>query len=321
MNTNTLYAPVVIPTLCRYEHFKRCLESLERCIGADKTDVYVGLDYPPSEKYRDGWERINSYLIEKENNNGFNHLFVRRRDHNCGVGGIGSNGALLLAEVKKVSDCYIFSEDDNEFGPCFLSYVNWGLDTYRYDERIIAICGYNEVCIEGTDYNVFAYPLFSAWGYGMWFEKRSKFIRYKDFTALEAQTKKFKFSLLWKAEFMHAYHVLRMLHRREFYGDSIIGCLPENERYCLFPVKSLVRNHGWDGSGLHGSRSRNDVQEARRRPIDMNLEFEPIIGDHLCRPELRCIYNQHYGRGEKIWKVLFRKSAFVLWKLTGINIC
>ena len=33
-----LYAPVVIPTLCRYEHFKACLESLSLCTGAENTD-------------------------------------------------------------------------------------------------------------------------------------------------------------------------------------------------------------------------------------------------------------------------------------------
>ena len=41
------YAPVIIPTLSRFEHFKRCWESLENCTGADKTEVFVALDYPP----------------------------------------------------------------------------------------------------------------------------------------------------------------------------------------------------------------------------------------------------------------------------------
>ena len=45
------FAPVLIPTLNRYEHFKRCLESLERCTWAEKTDVYVALDFPPSDKF------------------------------------------------------------------------------------------------------------------------------------------------------------------------------------------------------------------------------------------------------------------------------
>ena len=56
-----IYAPVIILTLNRFEKFKKCLESLEACTGADKTDVYVSLDYPPSEKYVEGWKKIDSY--------------------------------------------------------------------------------------------------------------------------------------------------------------------------------------------------------------------------------------------------------------------
>ena len=64
-----IYAPVIIPTLNRYEHFKNCLESLEACVGADFTDVYVALDYPPSEKYVEGWKKIDIYLHKKEKDN------------------------------------------------------------------------------------------------------------------------------------------------------------------------------------------------------------------------------------------------------------
>ena len=49
-------APVIIGTLNRFEHFHDCLESLEKCTMADETDVYVALDYPPSEKYVEGWK-------------------------------------------------------------------------------------------------------------------------------------------------------------------------------------------------------------------------------------------------------------------------
>ena len=58
------YAPVVIPTLNRYKHFKACLESLEKCKYADKTNVYVSLDFPPSDKYKEGWLKISEYLSE-----------------------------------------------------------------------------------------------------------------------------------------------------------------------------------------------------------------------------------------------------------------
>jgi hypothetical protein len=53
---------VIIPTLNKYEHFKHCIELLDRCTWADKTDVYVGLDYLPVDKYFEGWRRIDEYL-------------------------------------------------------------------------------------------------------------------------------------------------------------------------------------------------------------------------------------------------------------------
>lgn len=39
-------APVIIPTLCRYDHFKRLMESLNKCTWADKTDVILDLIIP-----------------------------------------------------------------------------------------------------------------------------------------------------------------------------------------------------------------------------------------------------------------------------------
>lgn len=51
------YTPIMIPTLCRYEHFRRCLESLQRRTHANETDVYVGLDYPAKESHWDGYKK------------------------------------------------------------------------------------------------------------------------------------------------------------------------------------------------------------------------------------------------------------------------
>ena len=44
-----IYAPVLIPTLCRADHFIRCLESLKKNTWAKYTEVYVAVDYPAKE--------------------------------------------------------------------------------------------------------------------------------------------------------------------------------------------------------------------------------------------------------------------------------
>lgn len=54
------FSPVLICTLNRYVHFKRCIESLSACTYADKTDLFIGLDYPLKDEH---WE---GYLIIKD---------------------------------------------------------------------------------------------------------------------------------------------------------------------------------------------------------------------------------------------------------------
>ena len=53
---NMSYAPVLITTCNRYEHLKRCVESLSKCTLASETDLIISVDYPPSDKYVDGNE-------------------------------------------------------------------------------------------------------------------------------------------------------------------------------------------------------------------------------------------------------------------------
>ena len=109
-----IYAPVVIPTLCRYEHLKRCIDTLSECTGADETELYVGLDFPAKESHWEGYRKICNYLPTIT---GFKNVVVIRREENMGA---TRNARDLLDIVHQKFDRYIFSEDDNEFSPNFL---------------------------------------------------------------------------------------------------------------------------------------------------------------------------------------------------------
>ena len=269
-----IHAPVIIPTLNRYVHFKRCLESLERCTGAEQTDVYVGLDYPPSEKYVEGWNLIDAYLAEKEKKNKFKKLIVFRRDHNCGVGKEGSNSGLLLAEVKLLYDRYIFSEDDNEFSPNFLVFINKGLELYKEDPKIMGISGYSYPIVSKKykSSKIVAMPQAALWGYGRWFSKKYTYdiIRKENYMDSILFSLKKSFFLLIKRPYS-LNTLLSMKFRNRFYGDSLVCTeLVLKDIFFVFPVISKVRNWGCDGTGLHSGFSQNfDKQE-----IDENLFFE-----------------------------------------------
>lgn len=309
------YAPVLIPTLNRYEHFKRCLESIERCSGADKTDVYVGLDYPPSEKYVDGWKRIDAYLTEKEKNNKFNKLIVHRRDHNCGIYGNGSNNALLYAEVRKVSDRYILTEDDNEFAPNLLEYVNWGLEVYQNDQSIYAICSCKDIETRDINNNVYKLnTIFNAWGYGSWFDRFDKRAKLRNHDLFREILKQSSLLDAFSTNVIQLSSLTYQLATKTFHGDMIVSLLPDNERWCIFPKVNKVRNWGWDGTGQHGG-SPEQLIKYSTLPIDTEEHFEPVIVEDLYNPTVYERFKIRY----KVSKKNYLRAAltFLCYKLTG----
>jgi len=181
---------------------------------------------------------------------GFKAVHVYKREINYGP---GKNSRALLEEVKKRFDRYILSEDDNEFSPNFLEYMNKGLEKYKNDPRVVSICGYNFPFdymenIKGYEKNAFPIQYYSAWGTGCWFDKRPVQYLNND----KAREVVFSWSdvfKLWRAG--HYSTVRRLLNRyKGGVGDIMyrVYCVFE-DKYCIFPALSKVRNLGNEGNG------------------------------------------------------------------------
>ena len=257
-----MLAPVVIPTLNRYDKLKACIDSLELCTLADKTDVYVALDFPPSEKYVLGWKKCNEYLEKKETDNGFLSFTVVRRNTNFGVCHKNSNANALVLQLKDKYDRFIFTEDDNVFSPNFLVFLNKGLDRFYNDDRIFVVCGYNYPMVFPKSYrnNYYISKHGSPWGYGMWYHKMPDYEKYCDLDYLGGLLKDDKSLRFIKDKRPSLIgSIINMLKDGRVYGDSAKGCyVIFEDKYWLMPVSSKVQNHGTDGTGVH-SRSKNEA--------------------------------------------------------------
>ena len=123
------YVPVVIPTLNRYDHLKRCVESLKNNQESKYTDLYISVDFPPADKYKEGYETIKEYV---KTITGFNNVHLYYQKENLGP---GFNRLFLMDEARKEHNTYVFTDDDNEFSPNALAYMNWALETFKNDTR------------------------------------------------------------------------------------------------------------------------------------------------------------------------------------------
>lgn len=243
------YAPVIIPTLCRYEHFKRCIESLSRCTGAEHTEVYVGLDYPAKEAHWDGYNKIKVYL-ESCGNLGFKKLIVIKRERNYGFGKNG-NYATLRNFIFKNYDRCIMSEDDNEFSKNFLVYINRGLEMFKDEPKIFSIDGYHYTeKINKYPYRYYVYYGVCAWGIGFWKNKYEQYLNFYEKNPprdIILSRNVFKIINTNKRLLLS---LLIMNRKRVSWGDYKQGiyCLLTN-KVNIFPIISKVRNFGVDGSG------------------------------------------------------------------------
>ena len=260
------YAPVFIPTLCRDVHFKRSVDSLSKCTGAEFTTLIIGLDYPLKESHWDGYQKIKSYIPTIT---GFKKIEVLERSENYGA---LKNVVEAQKYIFERYETCIYSEDDNEFSPNFLEFVNKGLLLYKDEPQVIAICGY----VYPHDYTAKGDVLWglgmSAWGVGEWRNKRLS-IQQDDVTKfldciLNSWSNTLKvFMIVPKS----VNSMITMRTRGVIWGDVLItvNCALKNKG-AIFPTLSKVRNWGDDGSGLHCKKDEGTSTQV----IDERTHFE-----------------------------------------------
>lgn len=311
----TGYAPILIPTLNRYEHLKRCVDSLATNTYANETELVIGLDFPPSEKYQDGYKKIKEYLPTIS---GFRKVTVLTTDVNLNP--VGNFTRLVDYVTNEGYDSFISTEDDNEFSPNFLSYCNWALEYFKEDKSIFYICGYNLVETPNLKNNVYKYNHgFCAWGCATWLDRRPRELESYDFDRMKSFVDSLPLNVIFeKKRIVLAASLLYMIKKKYVLGDTAFQIIPDDYRWCIFPKLSLSRNWGHDGSGMHGG-SQDSFERHIKMQIDDAKIFKPYIEGELYTYEIEKAYNQRKGHDSNILRIraIFR---FLFYKLTGFTI-
>lgn len=263
------FSPVLIPTLNRFDHFKKCVDSLSKCIHSENTDLYIALDYPLKDAHWEGYKQIEAFIPTIK---AFKTVNVIKREENYG-------GLKNFIEANKIVfekyDRLIFSEDDNEFSPNFLDYINKGLNKFELDPNVFAICGYNYPLQMPKSYksNFYYYQTFSAWGFGIWKNKFKTF--YYSSEDLAAFMRNFNYARgIYKIAEQKPLSILENIKSGlPLYGDGVISLENiKNKMYCIFPTVTKVKNHGHDGSGIHCGKIDDD--KFANQIIDTSKHFD-----------------------------------------------
>lgn len=290
-----IYAPIIIPTLCRSDHFIRLIESLKVNLWAKYTHVYVSLDFPPNEKYIEGWRTIINY-VDSGDFSAFAGFHVLKQKQNKGW---VYNMWWLCDYIAERYDRWIYLEDDGECSPNFIEYIDKCLERYENDNSVYGVCGFNfpvewkvspgATCLKQ---NVSA----TVWGIGLWRDKYQEMRTYiKSDTLLDNVKKCFEegsYSKMIDA-CRRDYIPVALSPVRRFNGFmrdwtdmSMRAFLAVEGKYCISPVVSKVRNWGFDGSGCSNGKGQNDNSSSRMQ-IDFDEHFE-LKEDTTCNDSENC---------------------------------
>ena len=276
------YAPVAITTLNRFNHFKECIESLNSCNWADKTDVFVALDYPPSDKYVEGHNAIKDYL--EQATFCFNSLHVLIRHRNYGLGSKGNMATLLSEEIWPYYDRVILSEDDNVFAKTFLQFMDIGLEKLENRNDIIQLGGFaipsqwkndgNELVMLNSNANGWGVGKLKKWNDEL--EKVDVLDYYHSILSSKERTKK----ILSGSKNDCGALAWNVMTGNDVHNDTFISIYArDNDKYAVFPKVSQTKNKGSDGSG--NSSGKKDVYGFNTVELDDRNNMDPTIFDNI----------------------------------------
>ena len=307
------YYPILITTLNRYTHFKRCVESLAANKYADQTELIIGLDYPPNEQYVEGYNQIKAYIPLIS---GFRKVTVFEREENFGP---KKNFNSILEYAYNFYDAIIGTEDDNVFSPCFLEFMNQGLNHFKNDKRVMTVSGYTEPQYYGRvkESVMFSYDC-SPWGMGMW--KHKNYTYSNDFLRDIIFNPRKSWKIFYKSPGLF-HQLMGMVKGNYINGDgyrSIYNVI--NNTLQFSPSLSLVRNMGYDNSGVTCGTvdlfDRTNQLISEETSFDINFDiisdpFESGVKKGLLLYELPMPYGRLYV-AKYILRLMFDYFSFMI---------
>ena len=280
-------APIALFAYKRLSHLRCTVEALRANELAGESELYVFSDGPRSVSEASEVCAIRSYLDTVA---GFRAVHVVAHAENRGLGQSIISG---VTDVCQQHGRVIVIEDDLITSPYFLRYMNDALNLYEQDSEVISIHGYSYPVAEQLPETFFLRGA-DCWGWATW--KRGWDLFNADGAALLTELERRGMSREFDLD--GAFGYTEMLRQQVAGANDSWAVRWHASAYLankltLYPVQSLVRNIGLDGTGTHcDSNSDYDVA-ALDRPV--RLERLPAVENSAARAAFQRFLGQKHS--------------------------
>jgi hypothetical protein len=239
------FAPIVLFVYKRLEHVQATVEALQKNLLSEQSELFIFSDASKGNEDKDQVDHVRAYLKKIK---GFKSINIKERQSNLGL---SKSIEIGVTDIVNIYGKVIVLEDDIVTAPYFLKYMNDSLNLYKSNHSVATICGYtipNDGELPETWFTKGA----DSWGWGTW--KRAWDLYNPNSEYIYQQLK-----LTGKIKDLNNYidvdySALFEAHlNNEIAGWDIVWSATcfMNDKFTLFPKKSLVLNIGNDGSGTN----------------------------------------------------------------------
>jgi hypothetical protein len=258
-------APIAFFAYKRPEHTKRSLESLAKNHGAESSELFVFCDGIKKPEDSKAIQQVRDVVRSQQ---WCGQVHIIEREQNMGLAKSVIHGVTdLCSKYGKV----IVLEDDLILSPFFLEYMNQSLDLYETESKVIQVSGYMFPVKLASDNDAIFLPFTTSWGWATW-ERAWKYFDpdISGYNLLKNNKK-----LQYKFNLNNSCHFFEMLEGQingsidswaiRWYLSTFII-----DGVTLYPIRTLVKNIGFDGSGTHcGVCSSVDCEMTQDKILSM----------------------------------------------------
>jgi hypothetical protein len=256
--------PIILFCYNRPTHLEKTIAALKRNELSHLSELYVYSDAPKTAEDDDKVKKIRKFLTQVQ---GFKRVNVVERTSNMGLAASVISG---VSEVLQHHLACIILEDDLETSPYFLNFMNQSLSLYEKNDTIFSVSGYCPPIQIPHNYplEAFLFPRINSWGWATWRNRWQKvdwdvqdfnqFITNKKQRAqLAQQGADLPIMLLKQQQRKITSWAVR-------FNQTCFNLGGTN----VYPIRSMVRNVGADGSGTHMKNSCKYAVSLTPRPLN-----------------------------------------------------
>jgi hypothetical protein len=301
-------APIAIFAYNRSSHLVRTINSLSKCYGFGESPITVYIDGPKNEKDKVKISKVKNVVYELLGN----YAEIKCRPFNIGL------AKSITSGVQEQLDSYnhvIVLEDDLILSQNFLIFMSNALHYYADDQSVFQISGFSyDVPALSSSNTSFLMPFTTTWGWGTW----SRAWKSYDSMATGWQALRDDNALRKKFNLDGVYDYASMLEDQmknniDSWGIRWYWSVFKKNGVVLFPPKSMVRNIGMDGTGVHGRGIlTNFSSQIETNDFEIpNLPSKKNINKKYFSYVKKAIWKQNGGYSQRILKSFFNTAKHI----------